>query len=43
METDGTTIRKVLDDVDSHELFVGGRLFFSHRDRETGNELWVLE
>lgn len=43
METDGTTARKVLDNVAPDLAVVGGRLFFSHSEPATGQELWVLE
>lgn len=43
METDGTTVRKVLDNVGTELAVVGGRLLFSHSEPETGSELWVLE
>ena len=43
METDGATVRKVLDNVPPDLAVVGGRLFFSHSEPETGSELWVLE
>ncbi len=44
-ETDGTPAGtfKVLDDVGGPLVSAGGRLFFSHHDPATGNELWGLE
>lgn len=44
-ESDGTPAgtSAILEGVGPKPVAIGGCLFFSHRDRETGNELWVLE
>ncbi|HEX6901621.1 MAG TPA: ELWxxDGT repeat protein [Thermoanaerobaculia bacterium] len=45
IESDGTDggTSAILENVGPDLLVVGNRLFFRHRDRETGHELWVLE